>query len=207
MTTSANAQTINAGQSALILIETQNEWMHPEGKLRKGLIVDEAMTLDSITNIATALNYARKNGITVVYVGLNFAKGYPELGKGGSGLRKVIPQAGTFQKGSFGAGFYESVKPLDDEFIAGGRTGASAFSGSNLDVFLRSNKIENLYLVGYASHVCVESTLRDAHDKGYHTSVISDATAAFTRAQQDYFLKEIVHHFGEQLTTKEFINE
>ena len=32
-----------------------------------------------------------------------------------------------------------------------------------------NNKIENLYLVGYATHVCVESTLRDAHEKGYNT--------------------------------------
>ncbi|MEC5143967.1 cysteine hydrolase [Chitinophaga sp. 212800010-3] len=206
MNRQTNAEAGITGPSALLLIETQNEWMHPDGKLRQGLIIDESMTSDSIANIEKALGYARKNGITVVYVGLNFAKGYPELGKGQSGLRKAIPRAGTFQKGSFGAEFFETVQPLEDEFIVGGRTGASAFSGSNLDVFLRSNNIQNLYLVGYATHVCVESTLRDAHDKGYNTHVISDATAAFTRAQQHYFLNEIVHHFGEHLTTQEFTN-
>ncbi len=71
---------------------------------------------------------------------------------------------------------------------------------------MRNNKIENLYLVGYATHVCVESTLRDAHEKGYNTYVLSDATSAFNKVQQDYFLSEIVHHFEEHLKTNEFTN-
>lgn len=101
----------------------------------------------------------------------------------------------------------KTVKPLKNEFVVTGRIGASGFTGSNLDVYLRNNKIDNLYLVGYATHVCVESTLRDAHDKGYNTFIISDATSAFNKTQQNYVLNEIVHHFGEQLTTLEFINE
>jgi nicotinamidase-related amidase len=53
----------------------------------------------------------------------------------------------------------------------------------------------------------VESTFRDGHEKGYNTYVISDATSAFNKVQQEYFLSEIVHHFGEHLTTSEFVNE
>ena len=151
--------------------------------------------------------YAQKNGIEVVHVGLRFEKGYPELANGKSGLRKAIPNAGTFPVNEFGSQFYETVKPIEGEFIVTGRIGASGFTGSNLDAYLRNNKIENLYLVGYATHVCVESTLRDAHDKGYNTFIISDATSAFNRKQQDYVLNEIVHHFGEHLTTSEFISE
>ena len=53
--------------------------------------------------------------------------------------------------------------------------------------------------------MCVESTLRDAHDMGYNTYLISDATAAFNQTQQEYVINEIVHHFGDHLTTEEFI--
>lgn len=194
-------------KSALILIETQNEWMHPDGKLNKALVKDQEMMQTSITNIEKALEYARKNNIDVIHVGLRFEKGYPELANGKSGLRKAIPNAGTFPINEFGSQFYETVKPIEGEFIVTGRVGASGFTGSNLDAYLRNNKIENLYLVGYATHVCVESTLRDAHDKGYNTFMISDGTSAFNRTQQDYVLKEIVHHFGKHLTTQEFINE
>lgn len=194
-------------KSALILIETQNEWMHKEGKLYKALVQDKEMLHNSITNIEKVLDYARKNDIEIIHVGLRFQKGYPELANGKSGLRKAIPKAGTFPIEEFGSQFYETVKPIDGEFVVTGRVGASGFTGSNLDVYLRNNKIENLYLVGYATHVCVESTLRDAHEKGYNTFLISDATSAFNRMQQDYVLSEVVHHFGEYISTKEFINE
>ena len=205
MASKTNAQ--KRGKSALILIETQNEWMHKDGKLNKALVKDREMMQTSIDNIEKALEYAQKNGIEVVHVGLRFEKGYPELANGKSGLRKAIPNAGTFPVNEFGSQFYETVKPREGEFIVTGRIGASGFTGSNLDAYLRNNKIENLYLVGYATHVCVESTLRDAHDKGYNTFIISDATSAFNRKQQDYVLNEIVHHFGEHLTTSEFISE
>lgn len=194
-------------KSALILIETQNEWMHKDGKLYKALVKDKEMMHNSIANIEKALDYARKNKIEVIHVGLRFEKGYPELANGKSGLRKAIPNAGTFPINEFGSQFYETVKPIKDEFVVTGRIGASGFTGSNLDVYLRNNKIDNIYLVGYATHVCVESTLRDGHERSYNTFVISDATSAFNQTQQSYFLSEIVHHFGEHLTTKEFVGE
>ncbi|WP_284461865.1 cysteine hydrolase [Chryseobacterium sp.] len=194
-------------KSALILIETQNEWMHEEGKLYNALVTDKDMMHNSMANIEKILDHARKNNIKVIHVGLRFEKGYPELANGKSGLRKAIPNAGTFPINEFGSQFYETVQPIENEFVVTGRVGASGFTGSNLDVYLRNNKIENLYLVGYATHVCVESTLREAHEKGYNTFLISDGTSAFNRTQQDYVISEVVHHFGEHLTTKEFMNE
>ena len=60
------------GKSALILIETQNEWMHKDGKLYKALVTDKEMMHNSIANIEKALDYARKNNIEVIHVGLRF---------------------------------------------------------------------------------------------------------------------------------------
>lgn len=191
-------------KAALLLIETQNEWMHPQGKLYKALVEDQALMQQSIQQIEKALTYARNHNLTVIHVGLSFTAGYPELGLATSGLRHAIPKAGTFQAGAFGTSFYETVQPIEGEFIVKGRTGASAFTGSNLDVYLRNNHIGKLFLVGYATHVCVESTFRDAHERGYHAVVLSDATAAFNATQQQYFLDEIVHHFGSQQTTEAF---
>lgn len=190
---------------ALVLIECQNEWLSPKGKLQK-LIEDKEMFNHSIANIEKVLKFARKNNMPIAHVGLRFQKGYPELANGKSGLHKVIPLVGTFPQNEFGSQFYDLFQPIKGEFVVSGRVGASGFSGSNLDIWLRNNKIEDIYLVGYATHVCVESTLRDAHDKGYNTFLISDATSAFNRMQQDYVLNEIVHHFGEHLPTEKFIN-
>ncbi|MBV7440409.1 cysteine hydrolase [Weeksellaceae bacterium TAE3-ERU29] len=191
---------------ALLLIECQNEWLSPKGKLQK-LIEDKDLFETSVTNIEKVLNHARSLKMPIAHVGLRFQKNYPELANGKSGLNKVIPIVGTFPLHEFGSQFYKTFEPIEGEFIVTGRTGASGFAGSNLDIWLRNNKIEDIYLVGYATHVCVESTLREAHDKGYNPILIQDATSAFNQMQQDYVVNEIVHHFGEHIKTEDFTNE
>ena len=190
---------------ALILIECQNEWLSPKGKLQR-LIEDKEMFDLSIKNIDKALQYARSLKIPVVHVGLRFQEGYPELANGKSGLNKAIPTFETFSLNQFGSQFFELFKPIEGEFVVTGRTGASGFAGSNLDIWLRNNKIEDIYLAGYATHVCVESTMREAHDKGYNPILLEDATSAFNNQQLNYVIKEIVHHFGEHLSTEKILN-
>lgn len=192
-------------KKALILIECQNEWLSPKGKLH-GLIEDRQMFDLSVTNIEKVLKHARNIKIPIAHVGLRFQKGYPELANSKSGLNKAIPILGTFSLNEFGSQFYEPLKPIENEFVVTGRTGASGFAGSNLDVWLRNNKIEDLYMLGFATHVCVESTLREAHDRGYNPILISDASSAFNHIQQEYVLQHIVHHFGENINTNDFLN-
>lgn len=190
---------------ALLLIECQNEWLSTQGKLQK-LIEDKEMLYKSVKNISKVLEHARELNIAIAHVGLRFQKGYPELANGKSGLNKAIPSFGTFPLHEFGSHFFSDFLPLEKEFVVTGRTGSSGFAGSNLDIWLRNNKIDDVYLTGYATHVCVESTFREAHDKGYNPILISDATSAFNKMQQDYIIKNIVHHFGQCITTNEFIN-
>lgn len=192
-------------KTALLLIETQNEWMNKNGKLHE-LIEDKSQFNESVNNIEHALAYARKKNINIVHVGLRFESNYLELGEAETGLRKAIQNAETFPIEGKGSEFYKSLKPLEGEFVVSGRVGASAFSGSNLDAYLRNNKINKIYLTGYAMHVCVESTLREAHDIGYNPILLSDASAAFTSDQKQHVLNHVVHHFGRHITTAEFIN-
>lgn len=192
-------------KSALLLIECQNEWLSPQGKLQR-LIEDREMFDQSAKNIEKALQHARKTGMPVAHVGLRFQAGYPELANGQSGLHQAIPVFGTFPLNGFGSQFYEPFKPVDGEFIVMGRSGASGFAGSNLDIWLRNNHIEKVYLTGYATHVCVESTLREAHDRGYHPCLISDACSAFNHIQQDYVLRHVVQHFGEHIPLEQFLS-
>ncbi|MBS5979280.1 isochorismatase family protein [Dysgonomonas sp. Marseille-Q5470] len=207
-TTSLHAQdfksrTNNVKKSALILIETQNEWMHPDGLLYKRFESKE-MFDKSVQNLESVLAYARKTGMPVIHCGLRFQKGHPELANGKTGLREAISCFETFPDSNFRSDFYETLIPIEGEFITSGRTGSSGFAGSNLDIFLRHNNIETLYLVGYATNVCVESTFREAHDKGYYPVMIHDACATFDNQQQEHVLKHIVHHYGEAIDTDYF---
>jgi nicotinamidase-related amidase len=203
-TAPADQSQIDLSKSALVLIEYQRDWLDQDGKLHR-LLEDEQLARTSVERSKTALDAARRAGLTIVHVGLRFAPGYPELGhEARYGLRKTIRTMGSFAEDGRGSEFEPPFAPLPGEFVVSGRTGASAFAGSNLDSFLRNNGLTQLYLMGYATHVCVESTFRQAHDLGYDAAVILDATAAFNREQQDYFAKNIVHHFGRALSAEEF---
>ncbi|RXK12851.1 hypothetical protein CP965_08760 [Halarcobacter mediterraneus] len=69
------------------------------------------------------------------------------------------------------------------------------------------NSIDNSKKVlSYATNVCVDSTMREAHDKGYNTTIISDATSSFTKEEQECFFRYIVHHFANEITTKKFLS-
>lgn len=195
---------INIKNSALVLIEYQNEWLDENSKLYK-LMKDKKQFEDSINNSKEILEYARKIGMKVIHVPLIISDDYKEFGNGAKyGLRAVIPQVNTWQGKD--KDFHKDFIPKDNEFIVSGRLGASGFAGSNLDSILRNNNIETLYMAGFATNVCVESTFREAHDKGYNSIVIDDATSSFTKEEKEFFIKNVVHHFGENISSKEFLN-
>lgn len=55
----------------------------------------------------------------------------------------------------------------------------SAFIGTDLEQQLRANGYDSLFLVGLTTPHCVSTTARMAGNLGFHTTVVSDATAAF----------------------------
>ena len=166
---------------------------------------DREQFTNSVINGKKALEYARAKNWHVVHVGYFFKDGYPELGEKQEGMWGLIKQTQTFKIGNTGSEYHSDFIPIKGEFEVSGRTGVSAFSGSNLDAYLRNNNIQEIYLAGYALHACVESTFRDAHDKGYYATVISDACATFNKEIKDNFLQNIVYAFGKQQTTEELI--
>ena len=194
---------IDPRRSALILIEFQNAWLGENAKLAS-LMLDTAQFETSKQKALQALTYARKIGMHVIHVPFIVSGDYRELGGANArlGLRAAIQNAGTWQGEA--EDFSKTFAPSAQEFIASGRIGASGFAGSNLDAILRNNGIETLFLTGYATNVCVESTLREAHDRGYNAYVVSDAVSAFTREQKAFFETHIVHHFGALLCADEF---
>lgn len=190
--------------SALILIEFQNEWLSPNGKLNH-LMEDKTLFETSVSQATHVLSAARAAKIPIIHSGLCFNDDYKELGKAAIGLRSHIPKHRTFSVGTDGIEFPEPFIPRENEFVVSGRLGSSAFAGSNLDLYLHHNRINTLYLMGYALHVCVESTMRAAHDLGYEVYLIEDASAAFTAQQQHYVLNEVTSHFAERIKGDEFV--
>ena len=126
---------------------------------------DNKAYLDSIER---AVKHAYSQGMTVIYVVVGFRPGMPE----------VSPSNKSFSlfKGEDRPGLINpqpAVKTTADDIIVTKRR-VSAFSGSDLELILRSKKIDHLILCGISTSGVVLSTLREAADKDYHLTVISD---------------------------------
>jgi nicotinamidase-related amidase len=77
-----------------------------------------------------------------------------------------------------GVDFISGLEPKKTETILE-KNKSSAFTGTNLEKFIRRIQPEALVLVGFTGGECIDATAKQAHDLGYKTFVIDDATASF----------------------------
>jgi len=203
----AQAEQLVKEKTALVFIEFQEEWIGTEARLGKLLYKDQDALKTATRNAAAVLAAARAHGWSVAHTPLQLASDpdYALFGKGAMkfGLRGAIPKAKTWHEA--GSKFVAPFIPQRGEFVAQGRSGASVITNSTLDPFLRNNGIDTIVLMGFATHVCVESTLRQAHDLGYNVYVVTDGVAAFEPEQQRHFETHVLHHFGEGITADALI--
>ncbi|MBI5630734.1 MAG: isochorismatase family protein [Elusimicrobia bacterium] len=76
----------------------------------------------------------------------------------------------------------------------------SAFTNRSLGRILSRDGVEELAVCGVATNLCVESTIRDAFDRGFKTFVVLDATAARAEELHLAALKNLAHGFSTVLS-------
>jgi nicotinamidase-related amidase len=187
--------------AALLMIEFQNEWLNPTGKLYLRF-KDAELRERAVKQAKAALDYAHDNGVPVIYTAMGFSNDYRELGSSNFGLRGLIPKAKTWQNG--GALIHPDFMPRSQDYVIANKKGGSAFAHTELDFYLRTHHIERLYIAGFALHVCVLATAWSAHDLGYEVVILEDAVAAFTQEQQDFVLTELCDHIGQHQPVSTF---
>lgn len=140
--------------------------------------------------VGKAITAARGEKIPVIFVRVGFRSGAPEASpnnKGFAGMKERLAgeSMDDFMK------FEPPIIPLPGDLSVVKRR-VSAFTGSDLEVILRSKNIQHIVLTGISTSGVVLSTVREAADKDYHITVLSDACVD---------LDEEVHRV---LTTKVF---
>ncbi|KRF34605.1 cysteine hydrolase family protein [Paenibacillus sp. Soil787] len=121
-----------------------------------------------------AIEAARSHTIPVIYVRIAFRAGYPEISSRNKMFAGIANRAGIAAAPEATMQIHESVQPRLDEPIVT-KLRVSAFAGSDLEVILRSRQIDTLILSGIATSGVVLSTLREAADRDFALTVLSDA--------------------------------
>jgi len=124
--------------------------------------------------VAKAIASARSRNIPVIYAVVGFRPGMPEVSMNNKvfAASKERAAANTGNRDAM-MNIDEALAPLPEEIVVTKRR-ISAFTGSDLEVVLRSQGIQHIILSGVATSGVVLSTLREAADKDYRITVLSD---------------------------------
>jgi nicotinamidase-related amidase len=140
--------------------------------VQQGIVERYASEDGYLSRLTTAISAARGAGIAVIYVTVAFRPGYPEVSERNKSFA-AIAGTGRFTAADSAARVHPAIAPAAGEVIVTKRR-VSAFTGSDLDVVLRSGGIDSLVLAGIASSGVVLSTLRQAADLDYRLTVLAD---------------------------------
>lgn len=203
-------------QSAVIVVDMQNAFASRGGLLDlAGIDICGADAVVSV--IASVLDAARASGVPVVYLQTGYK---PDLSNGGGDgspnprketalcLMRARPElkGRLLTEGTWDFEIVEALKPRADDLVVL-KTRYSGFAGTTLDSSLRVRGIRNLFFVGIATNVCVESTLRDAYFHEYWPVLVTDAAmqAGPPEAQQATIFN-VESFFGWTLRSQSLID-
>ena len=143
-----------------------------------------------VGNVAKAIAIARQRNIPVIYVVVGFRQGAPEVSPNNKSFTGSKERFLKLNMAEF-MSIHSDLIPINGEATVVKRR-VSAFTGSDLEVLLRSVGISHIILTGIATSGVVLSTTREAADKDYRITILADCCAD---------LDEEVHRV---LTTKVF---
>jgi len=141
--------------------------------VQRGVVERFAEDPGYLQRLSDAITAARAADVPVVYVTISFRPGHPEV-SARNAIFSAAAAGGRFVDGSPGTEIHPAIAPCPGDVLVTKRR-VSAFTGSDLDVVLRSLGAGTLVLTGIATSGVVLSTLRQAADLDYRLIVLSDA--------------------------------
>ena len=196
---------MNPNATALDRIEFQNDFTTPGGVFHDA-VKDVMHQSDMLANTATTVQQARKSGVRIIHLPIQFADGYPELTTRDYGILKGVADGSAFRTGSWGAEITDAIPRETSDILVEGKRGLDGFATTGLDLVLRNNGIHNLVVAGFLTNCCVEGTVRSGYEKGYNVVTLTDCTATFTEEQQKAAENFTLPMFSQALRHTEFLD-
>ncbi len=191
-------------RTALIVVDMQNAFC------KKGGMVDVLKGLDDgqvervIKTNEKVIKASRRQGIKVIYLRMSYR---PDMANAGG------PESPNYWKESGAVAMHEhpewknrfltigtwdweivdELKPQPEDIVVD-KSRYSGFVNTELDAILRTHNIKHLLFLGFATNVCVESTLRDAFFHDYFPIIVSDGCG---HAGPDYTQKATIWNVSE----------
>lgn len=177
------AHMIDPKRTALLTIDLQNDFLHPEGAYGRAGQTAEAITALP-PRIKPVVDALRAKGGTYISAQFTLVPGpndEPLIAPHLKALRPFLGK-GDFAPGKFGHALVDALAPADYTIE---KVAYSALYQTRLEYILRALDIDTLIIGGIVTNGGVASTVRDAHLRNLHTILLSDGCAAFKQEVHD----------------------
>jgi nicotinamidase-related amidase len=170
--------------SALVMIDFQRDFVYPGG-FGESLGNDTSFLLKALPPAEKVLKACREAGMFVVHTReghradlsdlhpAKYERGNPKIHIGDEG-----PMGRLLVRGEYGHDIVEEVYPIAGEPVVD-KPGKGAFYATDMDTILKTRGIRHLIVCGVTTEVCVQTSVREANDRGYDALVLADCVGSY----------------------------
>lgn len=171
-------------RTALVMIDMQRDFIEPGG-FGAALGNDVSLLAPVVPAAARLVEWARRTGLAIVHTKechrpdlsdcppAKRLRGRPSLRIGDAG-----PMGRILVDGEPGADFVAELAPREGDIVIA-KPGKGAFHATPLGELLGARGITNLVFGGVTTEVCVQTTMREANDRGYDCLLVEEATGSY----------------------------
>ena len=192
---------LQPGHAALVIIDMQRDFIEPGG-FGESLGNDVALLEAAVGPTLALLQAWRARGWPVVHTRESHLpdlsdcppakrlRGNPSLRIGDSG-----PGGRLLVRGEPGNQIIPTLAPVAGEIVID-KPGKGAFYATPLQAALKARGVTQLVVAGVTTEVCVQTTLREANDRGYDCLLVEEATASYFPAFKAATIEMVVAQGG-----------
>jgi nicotinamidase-related amidase len=212
---------INPRKTALIVFDMHNQLVKPQlfdplaaeiPQIAKALAHIEKVLVPQVKRL---IEHCRAKGIPLIYTHHAYRKDGSDMGIMAEIIRGVKEKR-RFIRGMEGIQIYDEIKPREGDIVVE-KHRFSAFYSTDLELILRGMGKDTLVVTGGVLDMGLESTVRDAVDRGFKVVLPRDGVAAKDISDEGWgpigheevervVLSSLAHRFVMLLTTEEIIS-
>jgi nicotinamidase-related amidase len=176
----SNNSTYIPERTGLLLVDPYNDFFSEGGKFWPLVkeVAEEVHLLDNLRQIMATIRAANIQVFIVPHHRWRSedAQKWMHLNPD----QKAVRAAEAFAPGSWGGEWHPEFAPREGDIVVKEHWAQNGFANTDLDFLLTQHGIEKVICVGLIANTCIEATARFAMELGYHVTLVTDATAAFS---------------------------
>lgn len=203
---------IDAAGAALVIIDLQYATGSRQGALGRSLQAQGSTVGDYrfariegtvLPHVLMLRAHFHRLGRPVLHVTLGSA--LPDASDAPRHMRKLLATCRN-HLGSREHEILDELKPVAGEHVLR-KTTVGAFASTAIDSLLRSLEVDQLYMVGVSTNMCVETTAREAADRGYQVTLVEDGCGTTFEDLHEVTMRNFQRLFGRVANTQQVMAE